>query len=81
MGSILRRSAGRLTDDLRSTLRHLAHHPLTAAEQPGLDPPGGSYRYSPFKTFLIVCTPVQEGVRILRIVHAARDLPTLLSEV
>ncbi len=40
----------------------------------GLDPPGHRFRYSVVLERFIVCEPTENGIRIARLLHGARNV-------
>ena len=71
--------ARRLRDRFESTLDTLAESPLIGQTNEELDPPGRSFRYFVMmKTFIIVYQPTDEGIRVVRLLHGARNLASEL---
>ena len=66
--------ARRLRERFETTIDSLAAAPLTGHRREDLDPPGRSFRVSVLKTFIIVYEPAGDGIRIVRLLHGARDL-------
>ena len=67
--------ARRLRDLFQTTLNNLAASPLIGRTNEELDPPGRSFRYFVvMKGFLIVYEPTDDGVRVARLLHGARNL-------
>jgi toxin ParE1/3/4 len=67
--------ARRLRAIFESTLDSLADAPLVGRVHEELDPPGRSFRYFVLmKSFIIVDEPTDEGIRVVRLLHGARDL-------
>ncbi|MEL6348621.1 MAG: type II toxin-antitoxin system RelE/ParE family toxin [Myxococcota bacterium] len=58
----------------------LAATPEMGQLRPDLDPPGRTFRYwTVLRRFLIVYLPVQDGIRVARIINASRDLRAVLN--
>ena len=67
--------ARRLRNQFQTTLNNLAESPLIGRTHEELDPPGRSFRYfALMKSFIIVYEPTDDGIRIARILHGARNL-------
>jgi toxin ParE1/3/4 len=67
--------ARRLRERFETTIHSLAEAPLIGHRRQDLDPPGRSFRYATvLKTFIIVYEPVDDGIRIVRLLHGARNL-------
>lgn len=67
--------ARRLREQFQTTLSHLAESPLIGSTNDELDPPGRSFRYFVvMKSFIIVYEPTDEGIRVARLLHGARNL-------
>lgn len=67
--------ARRLRDRFQAALRSLAESPGIGRTNEELDPPGKSFRYLVvMKTFLIVYEPTEDGIRVARLLHGARNL-------
>ena len=67
--------ARRLRDRFQATLHSLAESPLLGRTNGELDPPGRSFRYFVMmRSFLIVYEPTDEGIRVARLLHGARNL-------
>lgn len=67
--------ARRLRDRFEATLNSLAESPLIGRTNEELDPPGRSFRYFVvMKSFIIVYEPTDEGIRVARLLHGARNL-------
>ena len=72
--------ARRLRERFEATIAALAAAPLTGHGREDLDPPGRSFRYlSVLKTFIIVYEPTGDGIRVVRLLHGARNLAAELS--
>ena len=73
--------ARRLRTHIEATIGSLAKAPFTGHRREDLDPPGRSFRYlTVLKSFIIVYEPVEDGVRIARLLHGARNLAAELAE-
>ncbi len=69
------RQARQLRRRFEAKLNVLADSPLIGQTKPALDPPGHSFRYSVFmKSFIIVYESTEEGIRVARFLHGARNL-------
>ena len=67
--------ARRLRDRFETLLNALAESPLIGRNREELDPPGHTFRYLvAMKSFVIVYEPAEDGIRIVRLLHGARDL-------
>lgn len=67
--------ARRLRDTLQTTLNKLAESPLIGRAHEELDPPGRAFRYFVVvKLFIIVYEPTEDGIRVARLLHGARNL-------
>jgi plasmid stabilization system protein ParE len=67
--------ARRLRERFEATINSLASAPLSGHRREELDPPGRSFRYlSVLKTFIIVYEPADDGIRVVRLLHGARNL-------
>ena len=67
--------ARRLRDHFHTTLNSLAESPLIGRTNEELDPPGRSFRYFVvIKSFIIVYEPTDDGIRVARLLHGARNL-------
>ena len=65
----------RIRDLFRATLEMLAESPTIGHTNEELDPPGVSFRYYVvMKTFIIVYEPTDDGIRVARILHGARNI-------
>ncbi len=73
------RQARRLRDRFEAALNALAESPFIGRTNEELDPPGHSFRYSVvMKSFIIVYEPTEDGSRVARLLHGARNLATEL---
>ena len=67
--------ARRLRDRMMATLTILADSPLIGRRMKELDPPTHTFRYCVvMKSFIIVYEPMDDGIRVARILHGARNL-------
>ena len=67
--------ARRLRQQFEAALRTLASAPLSGRLREELDPPGFALRYAVvLKRFVVVYEPTDDGIRVARILHGARDL-------
>jgi toxin ParE1/3/4 len=72
--------ARRLKEHFQATIAALAKVPLTGHRREDLDPPGRAFRYrTVMKTFVVVYEPAEDGIRVVRILHGARDLAAELA--
>src|SRR5947208_533307 len=67
-------SAARVVQAIEQTCRNLARFPGIGTARDDLQP---GLRSFPSGRYVIVYRPLTDGVRIVRIVHGARDLPSL----
>ena len=59
----------------QATLNNLAESPLIGRTNEELDPPGRSFRYfTVVKSFIIVYEPMDDGIRVARLLHGVRNL-------
>jgi len=67
--------ARRLRDRFARTLTLLAESPEIGRSMPELDPPDHAFRYvTVANTFIVVYEAVDDGIRVARLLHGARDL-------
>ncbi len=67
--------ARRPRDRFQAVLSILAESPLIGRTNEELDPPGRTFRYSVvIKSFIIVYEPTDDGMRVARLLHGARNL-------
>ncbi|MFT6082143.1 MAG: plasmid stabilization system protein ParE [Planctomycetota bacterium] len=67
--------ARRLRDTFEAALSRLAESPNLGRASAELDPPNHSFRYYPvMKSFIIVYEPTDDGIRVARLLHGARNL-------
>ncbi len=72
--------ARRLRARFETTINSLTTAPLTGHRRPDLDPTGRSFRYvTVLKRFIIVYEPVEDGIRVVRLLHGARNLAAELA--
>lgn len=65
----------RLRERFQATLNALAESPLLGRTNEDLDPPGHSFRYFVvMNTFIIVYESTDNGIRVVRLLHGARNL-------
>jgi plasmid stabilization system protein ParE len=71
--------ARRLRERFASTLDTLAESPLIGQTKEELAPPGRALRYFVMmKIFIIVYEPTDDSLRVVRLLHGARDLASEL---
>jgi toxin ParE1/3/4 len=71
--------AERLRDSFLQTLQRLQRLPGSGRERPDLSPPDRLLRSVVVSSaFVVVYEDVSESVRVVRVLHAARDLPSEL---
>ena len=62
-------------DAFEAALHNLAESPLLGKTNEALDPADHSFRYYPvMKRFIIVYEPSDDGIRVARLLHGARNL-------
>ncbi len=67
--------ARRLRDAFEAALHSLAESPQLGKTNEALDPADHSFRYYPvMKRFIIVYEPSDDGIRVARLLHGARNL-------
>ena len=67
--------ARRLRDRFQTTLNTLAESPLMGRAAQDLDPPRHTFRYYfVMKSFIIVYEQTEDGIRVARLLHGARNL-------
>lgn len=65
----------RTTERFRETFRGLAEMPFSGQLRPEISPPGRTFRYRTLlRSFVIVYEPTDDGIRVARVVHGAREL-------
>lgn len=73
--------ARRLRQTFQAKIATLASAPMTGHRHEELDPPGRSFRYAPvMKSFIIVYEPADDGIRVVRLLHGARNLARELAK-
>ena len=71
--------AAKIREHFQEIFKALAHAPLSAPRREEYDPPGKAFRYRlALKRFIIVYEPVDQGIRVARVLHGARDLASEL---
>jgi len=77
-------AATRFLGVVKGCFSMLAGFPLAGTRRPGRDPRLANLRCWPiggrFKNHLILYLPTESGVEILRVVHGARDVDTLIDD-
>jgi toxin ParE1/3/4 len=68
------RAADKLVDRIEQTCRRLARNPRLGPARPDLAP---ELRFFVVGSYLILYRAIRDGVEIVRVVHGARDLPSL----
>ncbi|MCA8953596.1 MAG: type II toxin-antitoxin system RelE/ParE family toxin [Planctomycetes bacterium] len=69
------RQARRLREQFQAALERLPESPTLGKARRELDPEGHSFRYFVvMKSFIIVDEPANDGIRVARLLHSARDL-------
>ena len=67
--------ARRLRDRFETALCTLSESPLIGRGREELDPPGHTFRYLVvMRSFVIVYEPAEDGIRVARLLHGARNL-------
>ena len=73
--------ARRLRDRFQAALETLAESPLIGRTHEELDPPGRAFRtFVLMKRFVIVYEPTDNGIRVVRLLHGARQLAAELDQ-
>ena len=72
------RAADRVLDDIEQRFHALADNPLMGRLRPDIAP---EFRYFAVGNYLILYRTVEDGIQIVRVIHGARDLPTILTDV
>ena len=71
--------AARLRRRFRRVLGTLVHAPNSAPRRAEYDPPGKAFRYClAVLSFVIVYEPGDDGIRVARVLHGARNLASEL---
>ena len=73
-----RSAASNWEKNILEAFDQLARHPLAAAARPELI--GGQLRILPVEEYVIIFDPKTEPIRILAILHGARDIPAILRQ-
>ena len=69
------KEARRLRHKFEKRLTSLTDFPMTGHTNGELDPPGYTLRYATVsQVFIIVYQPAEDGIRIARFLHSARDI-------
>ena len=71
------RAAERLLDDIEEKFLLLAAQPSLGPARPDIAP---GLRYLPVRRYLILYREITGGIEIVRVVHAARDVPALMRD-
>lgn len=72
--------ARRLRQTFQTKIASLARAPMTGHRREELDPSGRSFRYlTVLKSFIIVYEPAEDGIRVVRLLHGARNLAAELA--
>ena len=73
------RAACQLLDRIRDSCRAIAPNPLLGTSAPTLAP---ALRYLVVGSYIIFYLPLDDGsgIRVIRVVHGARDVPTAFRE-
>lgn len=71
------RAADRVLDDIEEKFLLLADQPGLGPARPDIAP---DLRYSPVRRYLILYRQITDGIEIVRVVHGARDVPTLMAD-
>ncbi len=71
------RAATRVGDAMSSKFRMLARQPLIGEPRDEIAPEMRSF---PAGSYVICYVPISSGVRILRVLHGARDIGTIFGE-
>lgn len=70
-------AADRVLDDIEQRFHALADNPLMGRLRPDIAP---ELRYFAVSSYLILYRTVEDEIQIIRVIHGARDLPTILTE-
>jgi plasmid stabilization system protein ParE len=68
----------RLREAFKTVLDSLLRMPESGRAQPELSPPGRVLRSRSVGSFVIIYEPCDDGIKVARILHGARDLPAEL---
>jgi toxin ParE1/3/4 len=71
------RAADRVLDDIEEKLLLLADQPDLGPARPDIAP---DLRYFPVRRYLILYRQITDCIEIVRVVHGARDVPTLMAD-
>ena len=69
------RAAIRVVGKIIKRLESLADHPLSGEAQPKYRV---DIRFSTVENYLVVYRPIEPGIEVVRVIHAARDFDALL---
>lgn len=72
------RAADRVLDNIEEKFLLLADQPGLGPARPDIAP---DLRYSPVRRYLILYRQITDGIEIVRVVHGARDVPTLMADI
>lgn len=70
-------AADRVLDDIEEKLLLLTDQPSLGPARPDIAP---DLRYLPVRRYLILYRQIADGIEIVRVVHGARDVPTLMAD-
>lgn len=69
----------KLRERFQEVFEGLAASPAIGQQRAEYDPPEKEFRYHPvLRSFVVVYEPVEDGVRVARVLHGARDLAAAL---
>jgi len=71
------RAADRVLDEIEDSFFLLAEQPRLGRERPDIAP---ELRYLPVRRYLILYRDIPEGIEIIRVVHGARDIRSLMDD-
>lgn len=71
------RTADRVLDGIEEKLLLLADQPGLGPARPDIAP---DLRYFPIRRYLILYRQITDGIEMVRVVHGARDVPTLMAD-
>jgi toxin ParE1/3/4 len=71
------RAADRLLDAIEDKLLLLADQSSLGPARPDIAP---DLRYFPVRRYLILYRQIPNGIEVVRVVHGARDIPTLMAD-
>jgi toxin ParE1/3/4 len=72
------RAADRLIDEIEEKFLLLADQSSLGPARPDIAP---GLRYIPVRRYLILYRQITGGIEIVRVVHGARDVPTLVADM